>query len=111
MTSPKRSNPVPRLTLNMAEIAEACRRYDVLKLDLFGSGTTETYDPARSDIDLLVVFHTKDWPGRSNRYFGLLEALQHITGRPIDLVEEAAVRNPHLREEIERSRAAVYHAP
>jgi predicted nucleotidyltransferase len=35
-------------------ICSACREYQVTKLELFGPATSADFDPARSDIDLLV---------------------------------------------------------
>jgi len=34
-------------------------------------------------------------------YFGLLEGLQSLLGRRVNLVEIGAVHNPYLRQEIE----------
>jgi hypothetical protein len=42
------------------------------------------------------------------RFFGLAEALEALFGRPVDLVEDGAVRNPYLRAGIDRSREPVY---
>ena len=41
---------------------------------------------------------------------GLKEALEDLFGRPVDLVEATAVRNPYLRADIERSRELLYAA-
>jgi len=37
-------------------IADACRRHQVLRMHLFGSALRDDFDPARSDLDLLVEF-------------------------------------------------------
>ena len=41
-------------------------------------------------------------------YFGLKEALEELFGRPVDLVEAGAVRNPYLKASIEQSRENLY---
>ena len=48
---------IPVLDQHRAEIAALCRQFHVLRLDLFGSAAREVdFDPARSDVDLLVTF-------------------------------------------------------
>lgn len=41
-------------------------------------------------------------------YFGLLEGLEKLFGRRVDLVEVEAVHNPHLRRSMEEGRETVY---
>jgi predicted nucleotidyltransferase len=43
-------------------------------------------------------------------YFGLLEELQAIFDRPIDLVMPSAITNPYFRQNIQPSRTLVYAA-
>jgi predicted nucleotidyltransferase len=43
-------------------------------------------------------------------YFGLKESLERLLGRPVDLVESSAVRNPYLKAEFEQSRVALFEA-
>jgi hypothetical protein len=50
-------------------------------------------------------------PKRSHsRPFGLKEALEALLGRPVDLVEAGAVRNPYLKAGIDGSREPVFEA-
>jgi len=43
-------------------------------------------------------------------YFDLLEALESLFERRVDLVEIGAVRNPYLRREIEAGQETLYAA-
>jgi len=72
-------------------------RYGVTDIALFGSTVRETSRPD-SDIDILVSF---DGPATSERYFGVQFFLEDLLGRPIDLVNDKALR-PELRPFIER---------
>ena len=45
-----------------------------------------------------------------DQYFGLKEALEGLLDRPVDLVEESAVKNPYIRKSIEESRESLYAA-
>lgn len=90
------------------EIAALCRRYRVRRLDGFGSAATESYDPQKSDADFLVEFEPLPAGQRAEASLGLLEALQDLLGRPIDLVVAPAIRNPYFRHAVERSREVLY---
>ena len=89
-----------------------CRRFRVRRLDLFGSAATgRGFDPARSDLDLLVAFEPLPPADYAAAYFGLREALEALAGRPVDLVTEAALENPHLRRRVEAERRPLFRAP
>lgn len=94
------------------ELQHLCRRFGVRRLEVFGSAARGTdFDPAKSDIDFLVEFE----PGEAgaplfDTYFGFKESLEALFGRNVDLVEAGAVRNPYLKENIERSRETVFAA-
>lgn len=91
------------------ELAELCRRYDVVRLEVFGSAARGTdFDPKTSDADFLVEFDPASGLPPFHRHFELIEALRNTLGRPVDLVEFGAIRNPYLRAAINRSREIVY---
>jgi predicted nucleotidyltransferase len=88
-----------------------CRRFHVRRLDLFGSAARGDFDPERSDIDFLVEFDREHAEALAfETYFGLKAALEALLGRPVDLVEPSAVRNPYLKASIEGSREPVFEA-
>jgi predicted nucleotidyltransferase len=68
------------------QIAELCRRYRVKKLELFGSAARADFEPASSDVDFLVEFLDADWHHAADNWFGLLEGLEALLGRRVDLV-------------------------
>jgi uncharacterized protein len=87
-----------------------CRQFGVKRLEVFGSASDGRFDSERSDLDFLFVFDPSVAGSRADRYFGLLEALESLFFRPVDLVELDAIRNPYFRESIERSRTLLYAA-
>jgi predicted nucleotidyltransferase len=102
---------LPLIEAHRAEIAGLCRRLHVRRLDVFGSAARGTdFDPARSDVDLLVTYE----PGTSRpsveEHFDLRDALASLFDRKVDLVMSGAVRNPFIRADIERSKELVYAA-
>jgi predicted nucleotidyltransferase len=93
-----------------SEVQVLCRRYGVLRLDLFGSAATGQDRSGQSDLDFLVEFLPLA-PGRyADAYFGLLESLQDLFGRPVDLVVASSIKNPYFRETVERTKALLYAA-
>jgi len=92
------------------ELAEACAKFHVRRLDVFGSAARDDFDPGRSDFDLLVEFESGRGLGALEQYFGLKEALEALFGRRVDLVVSSAVRNPYVKKSIETSLVTLYAA-
>ena len=89
-------------------ISDLCTRLRVKTLDIFGSATTDRFEPD-SDVDVLVLFEP-DGEGLFDRYFDLKEGLERIFNRNVDLVTEPSVKNPYFKQEIERTKTNVYAA-
>jgi hypothetical protein len=99
---------LPLIEAHRAEIADLCRRFHVRRLEVFGSAARGTdFDPARSDVDLLVSYLPEYHPDIGS-YLDLQDALADLLGRKVDLVMEGAVENPYVRAGIERSRQPLY---
>ncbi len=87
-------------------LAEFCRKWRVRELSIFGSALRDDFGPD-SDLDVLVSFD----PGTPLDIDGLLdmkEELETLFGRPVDLVEKEALRNPWRKHEILRTREVIY---
>ena len=95
---------------NRSALEDLCRRYQVRRLDIFGSAAGGGFDPETSDLDFLVEFHPLRENEYADAYFGLLEDLKTLFQREVDLVVDSAVKNPYFRESIERSRKRLYAA-
>jgi uncharacterized protein len=91
-----------------AELAQLCTQYHVRRLELFGSAAGERFDPDTSDLDFLVEFHDLSPREHADAFFGLMEELQKIYGRPVDLVELRAIRNPYFLQAVEQTRTLLY---
>jgi len=102
---------IDEINLHHEELLALCRRFHVRRLDLFGSAARGDFDTERSDIDFLVEFDREHPEALSfNTYFDFKEALEALLGRPVDLVEPSAVRNPYLKASIDASREPVFEA-
>ena len=98
------------LDAHQAELERLCRRFLVRRLELFGSAATGRYVSGTSDLDFLVEFEPAARGAYADTYFGLLESLQQLFGRPVDLVVAAAIQNPYFRESVDQTKALVYAA-
>jgi hypothetical protein len=90
-------------------IAALCRRYGVRKLELFGSAARDDFDAANSDVDFFFKFDD-DPKGLADRFFGLMEDLEQLLGRKVDLVSSRDVRNPYFLQVANRHRVTLYAA-
>lgn len=91
------------------EVSALCKQFKVRRLDLFGSAVKENFSD-ESDLDFVVSF-TEEEPREYTRcYFSLVDALEKLFHRHVDLVTERSIRNPYFREEIELTRQPVYGA-
>ena len=96
---------------NLKAIKELCARYRVRCLEVFGSAMDdESFDRENSDLDFLVEFLPLKPGEYADTYFGLLENLEDLFGRHVDLVMVRAIKNPYLLESINRTRKLLYAA-
>lgn len=94
----------------LATLKDLCLKYRVERLDLFGSAAGDDFDPRSSDLDFLVEFETMPPVEHADSFFGLLEALERLFGRRIDLLEPEPIENPYLWQSIMESRKVLYEA-
>jgi predicted nucleotidyltransferase len=94
---------------NAAEITKLCREFHVQRLELFGSAAKGLLT-SDSDVDFLVEFDSLPEGSRADAYFGLLESLQLLLRRSVDLVMVKAVRNRYFLEAIADTRTTLYAA-
>jgi len=90
------------------EIAKLCEKFGVVRLDIFGSAVNGKFNEASSDLDFIYEFAPDHELDLFDRYFGLVEALEELFHRPIDLNHEPSGRNPIYTRSVNRSREAVY---
>ena len=74
---------------------------------LFGSILTRKFS-SDSDVDILVNFEHVDLFQYFDNYMELKEELEHLLGRPVDLLEEQTVNNPVLKCSINRNKKLIY---
>lgn len=92
---------------HLEQIKQLCNTYHVRSLFAFGSVVSDRLK-AGSDIDLIVDIDSKDPLDYSDNYFGLKFQLENILKRPVDLLEDKALRNPFLKEQIDNTKVLIY---
>ncbi|MET7254760.1 nucleotidyltransferase family protein [Dyadobacter fermentans] len=98
-----------RLQKYRAAITKLCKAHKVKSLYAFGSVLSDNFN-AESDIDLIVDFAHMDVEDYADNYFDFKFSLQELFKRPIDLIEEKAVKNPYFRQNINQQRHRLYGA-
>ena len=89
------------------DIHELCSKHKVKCLYAFGSVLTDQFKQD-SDIDFLVDFEPLDLSLYADNYFNLKFALEDTLHRPVDLLEEKAIKNPFFKKAIENQRQLIY---
>jgi len=79
----------------------------VRALFAFGSVTTDNFSPD-SDIDLVVDIDDNDPISYTDKYFNIKFKLEEILKRQIDLLEQKAIKNRFIKNEIDRTKVQIY---
>lgn len=95
------------LKQNIDDIARLCRIHKVSKLFAFGSVLRDSFND-ESDIDLIVDFDQATIEDYADNYFNFKQELESILNRPVDLLEEQAIRNPYFRKAIDKEKQLIY---
>lgn len=88
-------------------ITRICKSHKVKQLFVFGSVLNDSFCE-NSDIDFVVDFDTKDPFEYAENYFSFKFSLEKLLNRPIDLLEERALRNRYLIQHINRTKKLIY---
>lgn len=92
---------------HIQQIKHLCDEHRVRSLFAFGSVTNDRFR-ADSDIDLVVDIDSEDPIEYANHYFAIKFHLEEMLQREIDLLEQKAIRNPFLKQEIDQTKILVY---
>ena len=99
------------IELNREPLLSLCKKYAVEELYLFGSATNSSFDTVDSDLDFAVKFSEKiPVLGMADHFFGLINALEKLFDKKIDLVSIPALKNPIFIEELNSTKVQLYAA-
>jgi len=91
----------------ISKIEELCKIYNVKQLYAFGSVLTDRFN-SDSDIDLIVNFNKIPVENYADNYFDFKFLLQDMFKRPVDLLEEQAIKNPYFIQNINKNKQLIY---
>ncbi len=89
------------------QIVQLCKDHKVKSLYAFGSVLTNRFN-SESDVDFIVDFEYIPFGAYVDNYFDLKFSLQDILKRPVDLLEEEAIKNPYFKSSVEQQRRLIY---
>ncbi|MFV8355562.1 nucleotidyltransferase family protein [Flavobacterium sp. XS1P32] len=92
---------------NKEKLNDLCVLHHVKQLYFFGSIFTKNFK-TDSDIDMLVQFDTMDLAIYFDNYMDFKEKAELLFNRPIDLVENQAIKNPIFRKVVDREKQLIY---
>ena len=91
------------------QIKVLCKKHRVRNLFVFGSVLTENFTD-NSDIDLIIDININDPIDYAENYFNFKFKLEDLLKRKIDLLEQKALKNKYLIENIDRTKRVIYAA-
>lgn len=97
-----------RVALPLEEIASFCRRWKIVRLELFGSAVGGELKP-ESDLDFLYTFSSDAHWGWE--FVDAWDELEAIVVRPVDLVSRSSIErsaNPYRKQSILTSAQLIY---
>ncbi len=92
---------------NKQKLNQICIDHNVRQLYLFGSILTDKFKDD-SDIDMLIQFSAMDLNNYFDNYMDFKEKMELLFNRPIDLVENQAIKNPIFRKVVDREKQLIY---
>jgi len=95
---------------NLEAIYDACKKYHVESLYLFGSGARGEEYNLESDLDFIFQYKkdNEGLPLYPFDYFDLLFTLEKITGKKVDLVAEEKIKNKYFIERVNKEKISIY---
>jgi predicted nucleotidyltransferase len=92
---------------HLKDINQLCKQYNVKRLYAFGSALNDKF-AATSDVDLMVDFEPIAVEDYADNYYDLKFSLENIFKRPVDLLEEKAVKNPYFKQTVTKQYRLIY---
>ena len=102
----------PEIAAHLPALRDLCIQHRIRELYIFGSAASDdgSFDPARSDVDLLVDFMDEDLGPWMMKYFAFKEACEALFGRKVDVMMFGAPNKPHVRASIDATKVPIYAA-
>lgn len=98
----------PILTQHLPAIRQVFKKNSVKKAYAFGSVCTDAFGED-SDVDILIDFEENLDPiAYGENYFKIVEDIEKILGRTVDLVTARTLRNPYFIKVMNQTKTLIY---
>jgi predicted nucleotidyltransferase len=97
---------IQSLQIDHAAIEAYCRKWMIREFAFFGSVLRKDFGSA-SDIDVLIDFEP-NIPWSLYEWIDMIDELEEMFGRKVDLVSKDGLRNPFRRKRILKTREIIY---
>ena len=95
---------------NSEKLSAICVKHSVAELYVFGSAVSGEFNE-NSDLDFAVIFNASLTPlEHGDAFFGLMDDLEALYKKPIDLISYRALKNPIFKSELDKSKVSLYAA-
>jgi uncharacterized protein len=99
----------PYIESYLPQLQSLFQKYKIEKAYLFGSLTTGSFQPEKSDIDIMISFsHDASVAEKGQGFLDLYNELTQLFKRKVDLLTDQPIRNIFLRNNIEKSKILIY---
>jgi predicted nucleotidyltransferase len=92
----------------LENLLNLCQSHQVKELYFFGSAAKGTFDFGKSDLDILVTIDLADPIERGESLISFWDKMELLFNRKVDLLTEASIINPFLKDSINSSKVLVY---
>lgn len=92
----------------MTDFLTLCKSHNVKSLYAFGSSITSRFNEDSSDIDLLIEIDNDDPIERGENLMDIWDKFEQFFQRKVDLLTNASIKNPILRESIDSTKILIY---
>lgn len=81
-----------------SDFISLCQKHQVNKIYAFGSSVTERFDPAHSDIDIIVELDIQDPIEHGGNLLSLWDSLEVLFNRKVDLLTDDSINNHYPKK-------------
>ena len=96
------------IAVDREAVAEFCRARGVRRLSFFGSVLRDDFDPARSDVDVLVEYESGALQGLGWDIIDHQDALSRLLGRRVDYCTRL---HPLIQTRVQNRLVPIYERP
>jgi len=96
------------ISLNHNNFIALCKKYRVVSLYGFGSSVNSIKSEDVNDVDLAYKLEIKDPIKRGTALLNFWDDLENFFAMRVDLIDLDQIRNPILREEINKTKVLLY---